>query len=133
MNPSTDVRLSAPMLRDICSTFSRFALVEPPPNCGGCGHHVINCAHRDFFARLPPFPNTVPHQALEEVSVATPRDLVRLGGFPDVLLEAVRDKLGPERFATLEDKITTKAIADWRVNGERVIERRPWLELWISQ
>ncbi|CAM9177944.1 unnamed protein product [Sphacelaria rigidula] len=72
-------------------------------------------------------------EALEEVSVATPRDLVRLGGFPDVLLEAVRDKLGPERFATLEDKITTKAIADWRVNGERVIERRPWLELWISQ
>lgn len=67
------------------------------------------------------------------MSVATPRDLVRLGAFPDILIEALRDKLGAERFALLEAKITPQTIAEWRGNGDRVIEQRPWLELWVSE
>lgn len=70
-------------------------------------------------------------QALEEVSVSTPRDLVRLGAFPDVLVGAVRDRLGAERFAPLAGRITAEAVDAWRRKGDRLLEQRPWLELWV--
>lgn len=70
-------------------------------------------------------------QALEEVSVSTPRDLVRLGAFPDVLVGAVRARLGAERFAPLAGRITAEAVDAWRRKGDRLLEKRPWLELWV--
>ncbi|CAB1121007.1 unnamed protein product [Ectocarpus sp. CCAP 1310/34] len=72
-------------------------------------------------------------EALEEVSVSTPRDLVRMGAFPDVLVGAVRDKVGAERFAPLAGLITTEAVEAWRRKGDRLLEQRPWLELWVHQ
>lgn len=72
-------------------------------------------------------------QALEEVSVSTPRDLVRLGAFPDVLVGAVRDRLGAERFAPLAGRITAEAVEAWRRKGDRLLEQRPWLELWVHE
>ncbi|CAM9325703.1 unnamed protein product [Ectocarpus sp. 8 AP-2014] len=72
-------------------------------------------------------------EALEEVSVSTPRDLVRMGAFPDVLVGAVRDKVGAERFAPLAGLITAEAVETWRRKGDRLLEQRPWLELWVHQ
>ncbi|CAM9892219.1 unnamed protein product [Ectocarpus fasciculatus] len=72
-------------------------------------------------------------EALEEVSVSTPRDLVRMGAFPDVLVGAVRDKVGAERFAPLAGLITAEAVEAWRRKGDRLLEQRPWLELWVHQ
>lgn len=72
-------------------------------------------------------------QALEKVAVSTPRDLVRLGAFPDVLIGAVKDQLGTEHFAPLESRITTQAVEEWRREGDRLLEQRPWLELWVHE
>lgn len=72
-------------------------------------------------------------QALEEVAVSTPRDLVRLGAFPDALVEAVKDRIGAERFAPLARVITTEAVIHWRKRGDKLLEQRPWLELWVHQ
>lgn len=72
-------------------------------------------------------------QALEQVSVSTPRDLVRLGAFPDVLVGAVRERLGAERFTPLEGRITATAVESWRAKGDRLLEQRPWLELWVHE
>ncbi|CAM9502684.1 unnamed protein product [Ectocarpus sp. 6 AP-2014] len=72
-------------------------------------------------------------EALEEVSVSTPRDLVRMGAFPDVLVGAVRDKVGAERFAPLAGLVTAEAVETWRRKGDRLLEQRPWLELWVHQ
>lgn len=74
---------------------------------------------------------TTTMQALEQVSVSTPRDLVRLGAFPDVLVGAVRDRLGAEAFAPLAGRITAGAVDKWRRKGDRLLEQRPWLELWV--
>eukprot|EP00903_Cladosiphon_okamuranus_P006930 g6745.t1 len=70
-------------------------------------------------------------EALEQVSVSTPRDLVRLGAFPDVLVGAVRDQLGAELFAPLAGRITADAVDSWRRKGDCLLEQRPWLELWV--
>lgn len=72
-------------------------------------------------------------QALEQVSVSTPRDLVRLGAFPDVLVGAVRERLGEERFASMADRVTAGAVERWRREGDRLLEQRPWLELWVHE
>lgn len=72
-------------------------------------------------------------KALEEVAVSTPRDLVRLGAFPDVLVSTVRDQVGVERFAGLESRITPQAVEAWRRKGDRLLEKRPWLELWVHE
>lgn len=67
------------------------------------------------------------------MSVSTPRDLVRLGAFPDVLVGAVRDHLGAERFAPLEGRITATAVKSWQRKGDHLLEQRPWLELWVHE
>lgn len=67
------------------------------------------------------------------MAVSTPRDLVRLGSFPDVLVGAVRDRMGAERFATLENCITVETVEAWRRKGDRLLEQRPWLELWVHE
>lgn len=84
---------------------------------------------RSFFV-LTSF---LPPQALEEVAVSTPRDLVRLGAFPDVLVGAVRDKVGAERWGPLEGRVTCAAVDAWRRKGDEMLEQRPWLELWVHQ
>lgn len=83
------------------------------------------------FSRIFIFPTSTSRQALEEVSVTTPRDLVRMAAFPDVLVGAVRDRLGGERFAPLAGRITAEAVELWRRKGDRLLEQRPWLELWV--
>lgn len=72
-------------------------------------------------------------QALEEVAVSTPRDLVRLGAFPDVLVGAVKDKVGAERWGPLEGRVTCAAVDAWRRKGDELLEQRPWLELWVHE
>lgn len=96
-----------------------------------CCCHILTqyCCH--ILAPLHNF--TRKRQALEEVSVSTPRDLVRMGAFPDVLVGAVRDRVGAERFAPLAGLITAEAVEAWRRKGDRLLEQRPWLELWVHQ
>lgn len=78
---------------------------------------------------FPPRPGV--RQALEEVSVSTPRDVARMAAFPDVLIKAVADTVGSERFVSLAARMTVAKVSDWKKKADRAIVRRPWLNLWV--
>lgn len=101
---------------------------ETPPGLTSARHPTVPPPSQHFFL---PFAISPVWQALEETGASTPRDLVRLGGFPDVLIGAVRDRVGAERFAKLAGRMTISAVAQWRAKGQRVLEKRPWLERWV--
>jgi hypothetical protein len=72
-------------------------------------------------------------QALSDTRCSTPRDVVTMSRFPDVMVSCLRQQLGEGRWASLEALITQEAVSGWFRGAQKMLASTPWLDMWVTK